>query len=483
MATEDRDSLDLDEMAKMLRDGQIAQAQARLEDALKLAQRRHENTSFEVSTAHRRLGQFFLLIQENARAVDHLRKALRCDPDDDDQEKQLITTQNELADALERDGQLRLAEQAHLVALEQRAEFYGQEHHGYGFGLQWYARFLARKGNHARAVAITTEALNNLAAGDFHPDACGVIVLLARLLAKGGEHDPFSRFDLSESIWNAVGQAMGSGLEDFSPAIILKTAESYLQLGHQQLSPRAPGRNAVQRVALHTARTSKNYPAMRWYAQQICAWSRENNDTRGEQWATMEMSLAAEEEGNLVEAEALMKEGLRLANDLDDGKMRAHALRQLGISYSHWGRPEAEMMFRNALLEALVIDDPIDAGKTRVGLGIELQHQRRFDEAAELLREAVASLDPASPHAFCARNHLYAIESGLGCGCGNFEITKLKTIEALLRPQLPEGLLESVEMQDGQPCPCLTREATADELALLHRAWTQAIVRLRAMHG
>jgi hypothetical protein len=161
-----------------------------------------------------------------------------------------------------------------------------------------------------------------------------------------------------------------------------------------------------------------------------------------------------------------------------------HALRQLGTFHAHRrNHAEAERVLRSALLEALLLDNPDEIAKTRVGLGLQVQHQGQLEEARGLLVEAIAVLDPASRDAFTARCHLDAIESGKGCGCGDREQATAQTIEAMMRADLPEGLLDRIEFTDDKPQVHLAREPSAEEQEMVSRAWNQAMTRVRQRAG
>ena len=114
-----------------------------------------------------------------------------------------------------------------------------------------------------------------------------------------------------------------------------------------------------------------------------------------------------------------------------------------------------------------------------MALGVHLQHEGRPDEARELLTEAVVGLDPATSEAFTARNHLEALREGNGCGCGRGQQAYADTIASLVRPELPEGLLEGIDLGEDGISVRLAREPTEEEAALLDRVLRQAIFRLR----
>lgn len=311
------------------------------------------------------MGQFYLLLGDPTHAVEQLRLALECEIDPrSEHRKHLLTLGSVLAQALEKDGQIALAEQSHTENLKQRAEFYGEDHAGYGFGLAWYAEFLARQSDE-RAIQVALEAFQSLQRS-MHPRMAEVLVLLARLQIWAGLEHPFSTLDLDEDLWDLVGQAMNSGLSDFSFEILLETIDSYLSVDQEFLGPRAPGRRAAHEAGFFIARGSGHLAYMHIHAEILREWSRVDDAPKGELWATLEMAFAAEKMGNMAEA----------------AKCAAGA---------------------RAMASAL--------------------------------------LD-------------------------------------LLRPELPEGLLDDIVLHEGQLCPRLNRNPTREEEAVLLRAWAQAFSRL-----
>ena len=84
----------------------------------------------------------------------------------------------------------------------------------------------------------------------------------------------------------------------------------------------------------------------------------------------------------------------------------------------------------------------------------------------------------------CGVSHLDAIENGGGCGCGDMGAVFSAALGDIVRPHLPEGLLDSltVEMTPEGPSVSvqLAREASQSELALLNRLIERGLTQLRS---
>lgn len=462
---------------ELLQRGQVAAALRLLEQNVEQTELSSGKGSFEAALAHCELGALRTFVGDTARAVESYRHALSVDPGDEhEKRKRWLTIQGELASALEKANQTTEAEQVHLECLQGRSDFYGREHPGYAFGLEAYASFLARHRSFERAIPFAAEAFEILA-GAGHPKMTEVLWLMVRLQVCVGIDHPFSAIELPDELLEPIAIAVRESEDDFSPEIIQKSTASFLEAAGSRMTGDSEGLAVVFSVVIEASRNAGDHASRRRYIERFLALCSERGEAENVQHLTVALGLAAEDDGDLAEAERLLREGVRLANDMNDAQVRCHALRQLGIFYTHNQQPEAERVLRAALLEALSCEDEQEAGLTRVALGIHLQHQGQLTEARELLAEAVAALDPASSNAFSARSHLNAIEHGGGCGCGGGEQAFVATLEALVRPEIPEGLLGAIELEEGRLSVRLLREPSEEEAAVLDRALRQALHR------
>lgn len=462
----------------LLGQGQVAAAQLHMEQAVVEADQAHGVGSFEAHVARGELGALLLYLGDHERAVTCFRQAVAFEPgDDQERRKRLLTLRGELAMTLERAGHTSEAAQVYLEGLEQRAAFYGREHAGYAFGLEPYAAFLARRGDLAGALPIAQEAAENLDRNQ-HPRLAQAVILLAQIHSLQGHPHPFGAMELPEGLVELVGRAIGEQ-DGWPSGMVLAVIESFLEAASGRLGLDSEGLEAALVAATQAARSAGAHASLARHLHMLLAMARERGQAAEEQHLTMALSLAAEEAGDPLEAERLLREGVRLANELPEPRVRCHALRQLGVFHAHHRRPEAESVLRTALLEAISCDDRHEADLTRVALGVHLQHEGRPDEARELLSLAVEGLDPATSQAFTARGHLDAIAHGSGCGCGRGEQAYTATLESLVRPELPDDLLEAIEIEDGQLSVKLRREPSSAEAELLDRVLRQALFRLR----
>ncbi len=468
----------MEQARELLGQGQVAAAQALLEQQVRQAEQLHGASSFEAAVARAQVGALMLALGDSERAIAWYRGAVGWDPGQDaERARRLLTMQNELALTLERAGHATEAEQVYLDVLSNREAFYGRAHPGYAFGLLPYASFLARQGQLDRALPLAQEANENLDQNQ-HPKLADVLLLMAHILVCKGHAHPFGAMAVPDELMARIATSLVSD-EEWPPGVQLAVIESFVREAPRRLGERSDELKAALVAAVHAAREAGSLGAQRQHIGSLIELTRARGEAREVQHLTMALSLVAEKDGNLLDAERLLRDGVRMANELDDARARCHALRQLGTFEVQQKRPEGENVLRRALLEAIAADVTDEANLTRVALGVYLQHGGRLDEARELLTEAIAGLDPATNQAFTARSHLDAIRDGGGCGCGRGEQAYQATLESLVRPELPDGLLESIELHDGEISVQLSREPTDDEAALLDRVLRQALFRLR----
>lgn len=471
----------MQEALQLLRDDKVASAQTILEKSLKETEQSHGKASFEAAMALNELGILFLMIGDPATALPYLQRAVARDPGDDDGKKKAwLSMRLNLAITLEQAGKFVEAEQMFLDGIERRAAFYGRDHAGYAYGLRPYAEFLVRRGQPGRAWPIINQIIENFSRNE-QPEIFALFALRSRVAILGGEEHPFAgAAGLADEGLELIAQALEQQTDLFEPGVILGSAESLLAVAGDRLKGNSRGRIAAHKVAVDAARKAKNHAAERRHLEALLAIFQQQGDTNNIQNLTMALSLAAEHAGDPGEAERLLNEGVRLASAIENPLARIHALRQMGVFYSHHDRAEAEAVLRGALQEAVTVGNKAEIAVTRVALGVFLQHRKRQEEAAELLASAIADLEPSHPDAFVARGHLDAIQKNTGCGCGGGTSGLAQTLDALVRAEIPDGLLDEIELKaDGNLGVHLLRQPTEEEAAAIDRAIRQALFKIR----
>src|SRR5690606_35351833 len=129
------------------------------------------------------------------------------------------------------------------------------------------------------------------------------------------------------------------------------------------------------------------------------------------------------------------------AQSLARPPLAAHEPRHSATALSTRGpTAHAELRRRQAVAVAETGHDPELLGRTRIALGLFLQHTQRLAEARQVVEAGLATLDPAHPDAIMGRGHLTAMLENRSCGCGNTPDAVAAAFREFVLARLPQDL-------------------------------------------
>jgi tetratricopeptide (TPR) repeat protein len=385
------------------------------------------------------------------RALEAITEASGIRGQTQEDEKNRLTYLLNLGEFLADGDELEMALETHERGLEERAAFYGVDHPGYAFGLSSWVDAAIALERYDEALKRAYEALE---------------------------------------IYNAAGHP--KGIEAIGQVLL---ASQKGKASVQELDTRS-AESLIARLSRHAVRV----PASRlFYAIEVVSPFCQNTQLCIQSWSRVHM--LAEEQGDLTTSEAALKKILEIVEFLGDDRLLLTTMLGLALctskredraAASQWyeratelaealGDPEElSRVLRNAgicqcevepsqgmaLLRRAVMLAPAggeEQGRSKVALGIQLQHQGALQEAILTLREGIACLDVSHPDTICAQSHLEAALQDKSCGCGDTEGAFVSAIEQTILQALPSDLVGAVTFEDGHISVGLKREPSEEE--------------------
>ncbi len=479
----------LERALELLRAGKSAEAEAHMEAARVEAAADHGEESHEHAIAWNGLAAIYALIDDGPRAIEALERAVAIEVDGDEPTRDRLTFQTNLAEQLHRMGRFDDAENVLHENLAAREKHYGRDHPGWGFGAEPLAATLLAKGNLEAALEVAQASV-----GCFwnsgHPRVGAALALYADIASGFGAPplpDGASLDDLPDDLASELpGAVAGRAQSASNPGRGCDLIEVMIPLIAARLDGDDDPRVVELRVALsnlqrdadrHVDRVESLEALMETFARR--------DDPEQLLHARLGLAMAQAEAERADDARATYGAALAAADDDGGALIRSQVLRNWGLFESEVGRIiEAEKLLRDSIA-AVTVDEPEALGRAEVALGVVLQHDGRpGDEAAELFKTAIERLDVGHPDAICARGHLRAIEEGGPCACGDQEAALTEAFTALVRPNVPDGLIGDlrIELSDEGELKVgveLVREPTEEEHETIDRVVRHALHQLR----
>lgn len=461
---------------EMARQGRAPEA----ESLLRAAVTRTEDGSPERTRALFELANLLVACGDLRRAVDPLRTAVAMKSTDQEHEMARLTGTMNLGEILARLGELDEANAVLTAGLEGRRVFYGEDHAGYGYGLESLAKIQAARGEIAGAIGHINKAVSIFWDTGNERIASAFATRAPIVKAAGGQ-----AFNQLEGLPDPLFDRMVSDVlqaDDVEPALQL---EVLTELAYVVAHRKGGGgwMPQVHAALSNTARDAGSHLAR----IKSLTWLREHmdrtRDTKQALGIVLALALAEDEAGDTASAEAYYKDAeLRAATD---EREHARVARNYGLFLSqHERKDEARTVLSAALGHARAANDESEIGQAAIAQGILLQHMS--DPAAgPLLEEAIRLLPVDHADALCARSHLIALRTGAGCGCGDMSEALSAAVLEMVKESVPGDLIAdlSIHVSDQGPPDVqvkLAREPSPEEIAALDSAVNLAVVQLQS---
>ncbi|TKK89740.1 tetratricopeptide repeat protein [Herbidospora galbida] len=469
----------------LLREGRLVDAeQVMRKEALKV-ERRHGRGSHEWASVQCDLGNVFFASGQLDRAVDCFRTACSGTPSaDHETRKEQLTYRLNLGMVLAVADRLDEAETELRRNLQEREDFYGREHPGYAFALEPLADLLLRRGDVARAREVIEEAVGNFWRSGHERVAAALAVRGEIIVLGGADEPPFSALDqLPDEVVEGIAYAAveRSGRDPVLGKAVLTrlvdALEARLGPDHQATL------NALSQLANIGGDAGDEAGRIETIKKVLASYDRQGRE-HDAFMAALALAMAQDDAGDTTGALDTYARVQTRADGLGRPEYHAQLLRNWGLALAAAGRPaEAEERLRAAVGVADLGTDHEILGRSRIALGLFLQHADRLDEARHVVEAGLATLDVAHPDAITGRSHLTAIAAGRSCGCGDVQGAIADAFREFVLGRLPGDLLAdlavTVENGDFAINVDLRREPTEAEIEHLNQLLQSATAEFR----
>ena len=423
------------------------------------------------------------------RAVDCFRAAVSVSPRDYPAlAKDHLTYRSNLGTALRLAGRLDEAEREMRAGVQGRMEFYGREHAGYAFGLEPLVELLVQRGDLMSARTVVEEMVDNLH-HNRHERVAVALALRAEIVrAAGTGEEPFADVDrLPDNVIVQLATAVCRRMTYGEPLLFRALLHDLAVVLERRLGP---DHSATLKVLSNLANLNRDIGDTAGQVERVDAVRRvlASYDRQGRAadalQAAQGLALALDDAGETEQGLRAYAAAHERAVRLGQPAHVSQTLRNWGLALQDAGQTDdAEVRLTEAVRVALIEANNELTGRSRIALGLFLQHQNRLDEARTVIEDGLGVLDPVHPDALIGRGHLGAVLEGRSCGCGDLPETMAATFREFVMSKLPPDLLEDVEVQvvdnDFKLNVRLRREPTAGELGRLNGVMQSALAEFR----
>jgi tetratricopeptide (TPR) repeat protein len=418
-------------------------------------------------------GSVCLALGMTKRAIQSMRAASHITGPAPEDEKNRLTYLMNLSDILAHDGALEEAMQIAKEGLAGRERFYGRDHPGYGYGLETVAEVALAQARYQEALEHAQPAL---AIYDAHqhfkvPHAWALL-----FLAGAGIRATWKDLQITPQMASAILHEISSRMIPVAPEVERGVVEI--------LAPLAGNGEVVVNAWKRLSREARKAGDQ---ATRLAAVGRlrECADATGDQGLAVEaelaVALAYDQQGAEAEATRAYEEAERRARLAGSAEWLCQALRNAGLFFLKQDRERGLALLREA--GTVPGASAEEHARSQIALGIRLQHDRDIAGARPFLVSGLATLDPAHPDAECAQSHLRAIDERGSCECDGVSREVHAQLERIVRERLPEGLLESIALTDGEVSIHVTRVMTDAEARLVADTVDLAMAEMRKRHS
>lgn len=415
-------------------------------------------------------------------AIHALRRAAAVDSDDPLGLRAQLTYIMNLGELLGVLGRHDEAVELLQAGLVRRRAFYG-DHPGVGYGLQALADAQLADGQLEAATTCVEEA-RRIFIRHRHPELLPTLALRAETRAARRETVLLTEDDAktigSEGLRALVRAVLARADRTRSPARLAIVVQAIRRHVMRDLSPDDETHAQLLTTLSNLARSSGDAELRGAALVELLALYRATDRPDAVHEVTLALALADSEGPRPNETEARYEAALARARDTSDPeRARSRTLRNYALWLVEVGRvDEAEPM----LLAATDVPDPLLRGQALAVLGQHYQHQGAPQQAERELRRALELLPPDDPDALQARRHLALLDHDEPCPCDRTDRGLADALHAIVRPDLPDGLLDGLTVDArGHLQAHLLREASDAEVEHLWRVLRQGIAQLR--HG
>jgi tetratricopeptide (TPR) repeat protein len=489
----------LDEALERASGGEGADAEAALASAVHAIGLQHGQESAAYAAALGDLATFCIATGEPRRALPLLRHAVAIRAPGRDAEQVRLTHAMNLGEVLRFAGELDEAEEVLRTSLREREAFYGDDHPGYGYGLEELAALLYARGQYEESLACVEGAIEIFwhASNARLTGAIATRAPIARCTgARAFDEEAYPVLS-DEDFDRLVDDVLAHGQLD-DPRVHLGVLSELRACVERRFGRDSDAAIRVARAIVDTARRAN--ASITW--GDAARWLAAAHDRRGERVAALRAALAAadadEAGGDREAARCAYLEAVARADVSGDPAIQSLTHRRYGLFLSRTALdpPGARAALGVALRHAESFPEgELGASelvaRARAALGVALFHAGERDEAKPLLErglETLDALDALDPDALLARCHLHAVRTtraqdvgDMSC-CHDLGIARSAAVRALVEREIGPGLIDDLRLpeRDGDVDVTVKRPLQPLEAEHLQRALRHALAALRA---
>jgi tetratricopeptide (TPR) repeat protein len=418
-------------------------------------------------------GTVCLSLGMRPRAIQSLRAASRITGTTHDDEKNRLTYLMNLAECLAADGQLEEAMSAAREGLEQRERFYGPDHPGYAYGLESLAEIALARGEYAVALKHAQPAL---AIYDQHGHFRVPHTWSLLFLAAAGAEAKWSQLQIAPDMADRILQQLTEHSLPIAPAVERQAIELLATLAADVQRILDAWKELVVR-----AREAKDQATHRAALEMVRTLAERNGDQALALDVDLGLGYLQDESGDRPAASTSYEQAVRRARSIGSPLALSRAMRNAGLFFVAHDAGRGLALLRDAV--AIDGAPPEELSRSRIALGIQLQHRADLATARPLLVSALQAIDPAHPDAICARVHLKALDEHGACECRGIDSEVHAQVERIARERLPEGLVEAIDFKEGDVSIRVSRPMTEAEARLVADTVQLAVAEMRKRYS
>lgn len=452
-------------------------------NSLRETEAQHTANSVEYASACYEYASILSYLGRRSDAADALKQAIKVYiPDDTEATRDRLTYMMSLGEIYTDMNALDEAEQVLREGVKLRAEFYGTDHAGYGFGLEPLAAVLMKQDNLDEALTLAEQTIELFWACG-HPRVATAIPLRAMILKRmQNERASFANLeDLPSPIYiDMLEQALVLVSPEHAVASQAMLDE-LLEAASVRVPANHPALLKLQAALVNLGHVIGPSEGQVETAERMIKSFLADKDMPNAIHTMMGLALIHSKLNNATDCEKVYKRAFKLAKEQNDLLLQSQVLRNLGLFYVDENRKqEADKVLRMAAQAGKQSGDKEMYGRSLIALGIFVQHQGNLEEAKKFLERALPLLPPSEPDSLCGRSHLQAIEDNASCGCGDMSGALCQAYRVTLLKAIPEGMVNDVRVELGDEGFKVhidfLRDLTDEEGDQLHRILKQCHV-------
>lgn len=418
-----------------------------------------------------------LLLGMARRAVGAMRTASEIRGNTREDEKNRLTYLMNLGDMLAYAGELEEALAVHQQGLAQREQFYGKQHPGYAYGLDSWADVAIALGRNKESLEAAQQslAIYDAAGHERVPHAWGLI-----FLAAGGMKATWKELQIPPAMAHAILADLANRQLPAAPTAELAAVTLLTQYARDD-DVILQSWGLVERRAMKAGDHVTRLAALERIRE--IAEARHDRDLVLD--AELGIALTHDKAGRHEDAARHYERAIEQARANGNPADTSKALRNAGLYFVQHDADRGLALLREAADAREARGE--ERARSRIALGIQLQHRGELAEARDRLAGGLAEIDASHPDAICGRSHLRAIEEKHSCGCGDVGGEIHAQVERIVRERLPEGMLDRIVFDGDNVGIHVTRALTEDEARLVadtvDLAMSEMRNRIRATYG